>query len=401
MTEKLYYNDANTEEFQAEIIQIIPEKNQWKAELDRTYFYPEGGGQPADKGWIAGIPVLDVQKVQETIYHIMPASPPRGTVTGKIDMKWRRDFMQQHTGQHIISGALYKVGQYVTQSVHMGIDYTSIEIDQPQISPQHIQQVEEIANTVIRDDLPIEFIFTQSGQVDAFQLRKPSSREGQIRLVRIADFDCVACGGIHFNSTRHVRLVKAIGIEKIRGHARILWKIGDRAIADYTSKDRLISELRSLLSTGDESLPQKTRELIEELAQLKRKCSQYENQHARFLYTQLMEKNSIGNFRGVPIITRYWTDGEEEESVINKMIKILLKEQPAIFCLVYKASDRLNWCIGCTEGVEYSFDKNKQELMASIDGKGGGSYPLWKGIGKNESGMEQFFTRFRASLQLP
>jgi alanyl-tRNA synthetase len=277
MTEKLYYQDADKSQFEALVIDTVKDKKGWKIVLDQTCFFPEGGGQPADKGSIDNIPVLDVQKEDNVIYHYLPEKPGSDTVQGKIDMEWRGDFMQQHTGQHIISGALWQVGKYKTVSVHMGGDYTTIEIDAPEIPEEDLLETETLANRTINNNLPVRFIHTDHENTAKFPLRKPCTRQGKVRLVMIGNFDCVACGGLHFDTTGPVGLVKSIGVEKIRGNARISWKIGQRAFNDYRKKDAVIYRLKSLLSTNEDALPQKTMELQEEITTHKKKCSRLEN----------------------------------------------------------------------------------------------------------------------------
>ncbi len=394
MTETLYYKDIDKTEFDAEVVEVIKEKKIWKVILDKTCFYPEGGGQPADKGRINNIPVTDVQKEGGSIYHYLSRDPGTGTVHGKIDTEWRHDFMQQHTGQHIISGALWQVGKYKTVSVHMGTDYTTIEIEAPEIPEQDLVKVETTANKVINDDLPITPVYTNHRELDKFPLRKPVARQGDIRLVKIGDFDCVGCGGLHLNSTRKVELVKSIGVEKIRGNTRIAWKIGKRAFADYREKVNIVSELKRLLETNPEQFVRKTETLMEELSTIKRKCSQLESRLADIFVRQLYDHGEETPDASCKIVTGSWKD--EDTLLIKKILKILLKRERLLVCLVNIASGKLQWSIGCSEGIDFSFDRVKGELLAVIDGKGGGRFPLWQGTGKKTENAADFLSKFKA-----
>ena len=391
MTEKLYYKDINRNEFEAEIVEVIKEEKGWKVILDKTCFFPEGGGQPADKGCINHIPVTDVQKQDDVIYHYLSENPGNGVVTGKIDLSWRRDFMQQHTGQHIISGALWKVGKYKTVSVHMGIDYTTIEIDAPEIPEKDLIETEKLANRVVTNDMPLDFIRTHHRELDQFPLRKPCNREGEIRLVKIGDFDCVACGGLHFGSTRQVKLIKAIGIEKIRGNARITWKIGDRAYEDYGKKDKIISELRSVLSTKEDMFVQKTRELNEEVIDQKRKYNRLENRLAETIAQNLYNEPQTQT-DACRVIIESWE--EEDDNLIKKVIKDLLKREKVLVCFVNRFPNRLQWSIGCSEDIHFPFNEIKDELLSIIEGKGGGRSPLWQGTGLRTEKAGEFLSKF-------
>ena len=393
MTEMLYYQDTGKSEFEARILEVVKEKKAWRVVLDKTYFYPEGGGQPADKGWINDIPVANVQKQGDVIYHYLPKNPGQGKIKGKINLDWRKDFMQQHTGQHIISGALWQVGKYKTVSVHMGIDYTTIEIDAPEIPEQHLVQVEKLANQVIRDNLPLSFIHTHHQDLEQFPLRKPTDREGKIRLVKIGDFDCVACGGVHLDSTRQVGLIKAIGIEKIRDHARIAWKIGDRAYEDYWKKDKIISQLKSILATNQDMFARKVKDLLEELSNFKRQYSWLENRLAGTIAQQLVDDPQNRAESGMRIITASWK--EENDNLIKKILKDLLKREKVLVCLVNGIAGKLQWSIGSSEDIVFPFDEVKYELLSIIDGKGGGRHPLWQGVGLKPQGAADFLAKFK------
>lgn len=397
MTEKCYYQDINTLEFEAEVIDVEKSKKGWRVLLDKTYFFPEGGGQPADKGWLNDLPVIDVRKEGDDIYHYLTENPGTGTVTGKIDPGWRSDFMQQHTGQHIISGALWKAGKYKTLSVHMGVDYTTIEIDAPAIPEEDLIEVENLANEVINSDLPLRFIETPHLELDKFPLRKPTGLTGKIRLVQIGDFDCVACGGLHFESTRKVGLVKATGMEKIRGNARITWKIGARAYEDYRRKDKIISGLKSTLSTKEEMFVQKVKELQDEIIEAKRKNNRIENRLAEITANSLYESHSEQDDLPYRIITA--SRNEEDGSISKRVMKELLKRNNVVVCLIDVLTDKLQWSIGCSENIILPFQEIKNDLLSMVDGKGGGRPPLWQGTGTNTGQVDDFLTNFKSLVR--
>lgn len=393
MTEKLYYRNPGQSEFEARVLEAQKEKKGWRVVLDRTCFYPEGGGQPADKGWLNDIPVKDVQKEGDTIYHYLAADPGKGAVKGRIDMAWRLDYMQQHTGQHIISAALWRHGKYTTVSVHMGSDITTIEIDSPDIPQEDLVQVEKVANKAIRDDLPLNYIKTEPQELDKFPLRKPCPLEGEIRLVQIGDFDCVGCGGLHLDTSRKVGLVKAVGVEKIRNHARIAWKIGERAYDDYRKKERVISELRAILATDEERFPAKVRHAQEELATLRRRFSWLENRLAEKIAAELYSDPDNVPTSGCRIIARSWR--RESDNLVKKIMKELLNKERVAICLVNVSEDKALWSIGCSEDMQFPFDEIKDELLAVIEGKGGGRHPLWQGSGQKTDKIDAFLATFK------
>ncbi|MCU0287998.1 MAG: DHHA1 domain-containing protein [Acidobacteria bacterium] len=394
MTEKLYYQNTNQTEFEAHVIEIVNNKNTWQIILDKTCFFPESGGQPADKGWLNEIPVLDVRKEGDKIIHFLPEKPAQVNeiVKGKINPDWRKDFMQQHTGQHIISGALWTVGKYKTVSVHMGLDYTTVEIETPEIPEHDLMEAEKLANRVITSDMVLQFIEAGQDELENYNLRRPTNREGKIRLVKIGDFDCSACGGLHLDSTRSVGLIKAIGTEKIRGNTRIAWKIGDRAYDDYRKKDKIIAGLKSILSTNEDMIIEKIKELIEDTGAIKRKYNMIENRLAEIMAQDLYntQRLSISNTH---VITASWN--AEEDELVKKIMKNLLKNEKILVCLVNSVAGKIQWSIGCSEDIAFQFNEIKDKLLPIIEGKGGGRHPLWQGTGLNPNGAAEFLEKFK------
>jgi len=391
-TEKLFYKDINKTEVEAKILEVKKEKKGYRVVLDKTYFFPEGGGQPADKGWINNIPVKDVQKESDRIYHYLAKDPGSGPVSGHIDMEWRRDYMQQHTGQHIISGALWKVGKYKTVSVHMGNDYTTIEIDSQSISPKNLEKVENLANQVITRNLPIKIIMIDESEIDRLELRKPCQVHGEIHLVQIKDFDCVGCGGLHFASSGPVKFVKCVGTEKIRAHARLSWEIGERVFKDYQEKDKIISELRPILGTREDSFVQKINSLNVEGIILKRKNNLLIRRLSDMIAHNLYQNQREQTRSDYGIITEFWND--EDDDLIKKISKNLLKRKNILICLVNIKKENIQWIIGCSQEINFMLDEYKSDLMAQINGKGGGRHPLWQGTGQKPEKAAAFLSRF-------
>jgi alanyl-tRNA synthetase len=203
----------------------------------------------------------------------------------------------------------------------------------------------------------------------------------------------VACGGIHPDSTRQVGLVKAIGVEKIRDHARIAWKIGDRAYEDYWEKDKIISQLKPILATSQDMFVGKVKDLQEELFNFKRQYSWLENRLAGTMAQQLVDDPQNRAESGFRVITASWK--EENDNLIKKILKDLLKREKVLVCLVNVIAGKLQWSIGSSEDIVFPFDKIKDELLSIIDGKGGGRHPLWQGVGLKPQGTSDFIAKFR------
>ncbi|MFW5828018.1 MAG: alanyl-tRNA editing protein, partial [Alkalispirochaeta sp.] len=201
MTHPSYYDDPLAHTFVTTVSAVDPDGA--FVTLAETLFYPEGGGQPADIGSLGGAKVVDVQKDDTgTIHHYLASPPdtalqPGDRITGTVDMAHRWDYMQQHTGQHVLSAALAQVAEAPTVSVHQGSELTTIEVDQESLSESVLEAVEDRANKIVRADLPVRGFWIDHTELPNYALRRPTSRTGKIRLVEIDGVDLVACGGVH------------------------------------------------------------------------------------------------------------------------------------------------------------------------------------------------------------
>ncbi|MBN1981114.1 MAG: hypothetical protein JW795_06260 [Chitinivibrionales bacterium] len=396
VTELLYYLDPYQFEFDATILESVPEAGLWKVVLDKTCFFPGGGGQPADKGTINGVTVVSLKKENSSIIHLCNSAPGEGVVHGIVDAVWRKDYMQQHTGQHIISASLMHIGQFKTVSVHFGQEHTTIEIDGATIDSDQIEAVEQAANAVINRNLTVESIWTTNDALGEFNIRRLKQQEGAVRLIQVADFDCVGCGGVHCRSSGEVGMVKAVGMEKIRGHSRIAWKIGNRAFADYGVKNEIIIECKKLLTAHEDDLVDKLRNLQSELTSQKRAYSFLQSRLAAQLAENLLHTSLQGSAqtegKELRIVTHAWQ--QEDEALVRAVMKSLISYNRCVVCFVNIQESALQWSVGCSQDVQLPFQVFQKELCAIIDGKGGGNPPLWQGMGRACSRSQEFLDSF-------
>ena len=209
----------------------------------------------------------------------------------------------------------------------------------------------------------------------------------------MGNFDCVACGGVHVKHTGNVELVKATAVEKIRGNCRITWKIGDRAYADYHKKDQIISQLKPVLATNEDQYVQKAISLNEDIITYKRKCNHLEIRLAETMAEDLYNRRQpIPN---TPTSLILQTFKNEDDTLVKKVLKNLLKRENLIICLLNDSDEKVQWSIACTESTTFPFNENKTDLLAPISGKGGGRHPLWQGTGSNPSGIDQFMENIK------
>ena len=234
-TEKLYYADPFLKEFTATVLDCQAGKNGYTVTLDRTAFYPEGGGQPADHGTLDGAAVTDVHEKNGVIFHNVDRAVEIGkTVSGFIDWARRFDHMQQHSGEHICSGLI--CGRYGCDNVgfHMGTDIVTIDFN-ADIPWEELLEIEGQANRYIQEDHPIDIQFHRGAELDAIDYRSKKPLEGDVRIVAFPGADCCACCGTHVLRSGQVGLIKFLSVQKFREGVRIELLCGQRAL-DYLSR---------------------------------------------------------------------------------------------------------------------------------------------------------------------
>ena len=234
-TEKLYYADPFLKEFTATVLDCQAGKNGYTVTLDRTAFYPEGGGQPADHGTLDGAAVTDVHEKNGVIFHNVDRAVEIGkAVSGFIDWARRFDHMQQHSGEHICSGLI--CGRYGCDNVgfHMGTDIVTIDFN-ADIPWEKLLEIEGQANRYIQEDHPIDIQFHRGAELDAIDYRSKKPLEGDVRIVAFPGADCCACCGTHVLRSGQVGLVKFLSVQKFREGVRIELLCGQRAL-DYLSR---------------------------------------------------------------------------------------------------------------------------------------------------------------------
>jgi len=396
-TELLYYTDPYKIDFSASILSVKKTPDQdslWDVILDKTFFYPEGGGQPSDLGTISGIKVEQVVKKDGEVLHRMIFPPELGNANCLIDWDHRYDYMQQHTGQHIISGALFKSG-YGTVSVHQGASVTAIEIDKPEISREDLKTVETLSNSIILKNIALKTEWISDTQLEGFSLRRKSKVSGEIRIISIGDFDQIACGGVHTSSTGEVQCVKFVAVEKIRGHSRISWKIGSRVITDYEEKTSIISSLLSTFSCRQAEILSKVKDLLASSQENKKLYSQLEVRYIGLVIKEMFKKAE--KIDDIYFITEIFEN--ESSDFLRNIVSSLSTDNKYLICIINKSGSQFQWIL-TVNGIDFPFPLYRQDFLKIIDAKGGGKPPVWQGVGNNEKGLELFFESLRTQLTL-
>lgn len=281
MTEKLYEKDAYIKEFDASVLECVAEGGFFKTVLDKTAFFYEGGGQASDTGFLNGIKVFDVQMQNGIIYHYTEKPLEIGLkVKGVIDFERRFSFMQNHTGEHIVSGIAHRLFGVDNVGFHLGEDFVTLDFNK-ELTREQLNEIEYISNQKVWANLPVKAYYPDEEELKNTYYRSKKEIEGALRLVDIKDTDICACCAPHVKSTGEIGIIKLLDTEKMRGGIRIVLKCGSFALQDYRNKYENIAEISALLSAKQENSAQAVNLLNEKFAserqknaELKRKISQ-------------------------------------------------------------------------------------------------------------------------------
>ena len=255
-TRKLFYEDCHTHIFTAVVTACEQTEKGWAVGLDRTAFYPEGGGQACDFGTLNGVKVLDVREWEETILHFCEAPLPVGeTVEGEISWSRRFDQMQQHSGEHIVSGIINRLFGYHNVGFHVGADVVTIDLD-GMITPEQLTQVEQQANEAVWKNLPIRCWYPSSEELPSVPYRSKKELPWPVRVVEVPGYDMCACCGVHVKHTGEIGLIKLFSCVKFHQGVRIEMACGKRALEILSrvyEQNRQVSQAFSakIMETGE------------------------------------------------------------------------------------------------------------------------------------------------------
>lgn len=250
-TERLYYTDSYLTRFDANVVDLSPDG--LRATLDRSAFYPASGGQPHDTGTIGSARVVDVIDEEDLVVHVLERPIATGTVQGEIDWQRRFDYMQQHTGQHLLSGVFHSMFGYETVAVHFGDEIATVELETASVSADQLTAVELRANEIVCENRPVIVGFEDAAS--AAGLRKETGREGEIRIVAIEGLDRSACGGTHVRRTGEIGPILLRKTEKIRGNTRVEFVCGLRAVRRARRDFDLLTQTARVFSAALDETP--------------------------------------------------------------------------------------------------------------------------------------------------
>lgn len=248
MTQKLFYENMYLQHFSATVTGCESAQDRWHITLDATAFYPEGGGQPGDTGYLGSVRVLDTHSHGDEVIHITDGPiQPGEKIEGKIDWEPRFSRMQHHTGEHIVSGLIHRLYGYDNVGFHMGHDAVTLDLS-GELSGADLEKVERLANEAVWKNIPIEISYPSPEALAALDYRSKKELSGDVRIVTVPEYDICACCGTHVHKTGEIGLIKLVNFQRYKGGIRIWMLCGGEALEDYTRKNKDVFAVSALLS---------------------------------------------------------------------------------------------------------------------------------------------------------
>jgi alanyl-tRNA synthetase len=396
MTKRLYYDSSEIHEFDSvveDVTPVSPEQPRPSVVLRETAFYPTSGGQVHDTGWLTldsgeRVRVTEIAEAEDgRIVHYLeaPPKPPLkgAAVHGSIDPERRRDHMQQHTGQHVLSAAFVELYQMPTVSFHMGEDYCSIDLAAPSLSSEQIAGAEKRANQIVFENRPVRIRYVSRAEAEKLGLRKlPPAERDELRLVEVADFDLSACGGTHVGASGQIGSIVLRKSERVRQGTRVEFVCGHRAVRMARRDYSALSEAAALFAAQLWDVPEQIRKSVEENKQLRKQKDDTLDHLAELMALAALRDQS--ETHGRKIIVRAFSDRDISFARLFAQ-KVTRAGSPAIALvastvdppgLVFAQASAAN---PAQAGTTADMGALLKQVLSSVGGRGGGSRDFAQG----------------------
>lgn len=398
-TERLYYNDSHLAEFEAHVTGVIERASGQKAvTLDRTAFYPTGGGQPTDTGTLNGARVVECIEDDEGVLHVVEGSDWEvgAKVSGRIDWPRRLDHLQQHTGQHILSQAFVQLFNAETRSFRMMEQLSEIDVALEQPSDERIAEAVRLANSIIWEDRAVSVRQVTKEESARLPLRKDSEREGELRIIEIENFDLSPCGGTHAGRTGEVGIICVRSWERAKGLVRVEFVAGGRALADYNRANQTARAVAAMFSTGRDESQAAVMRLMEENKHLARQVRLLEEVTAKVEAEELL-KEARELAGGQRLVQRIY-DGRDAEALKRLALGIVAHAQ-TIALLGSRDGETTRLVFARSVDARGDMNALMREACRLLDGRGGGKPDMAQGGGRNASKLSEALAAAAESIE--
>lgn len=391
MKNLFYYEDAMMKEFTAQVIKTGKDETGNFIVLDNTAFYPTGGGQPHDTGWINEVEIIDVEKIDEEIRHYSAAdvSNISGEISGKLHWSRRFDHMQQHAGQHILTAAFVELFDIATVSFHLGTELVTIDLNVSEVSENQLATAEKRANEIILENRPIETKWVTKEELAQYSLRKDVKVDEDIRLVIIPDYDYNGCGGTHPTSTGQVGLLKILATEKMKKQIRVHFVCGNRVLQQLAMRKHVLSDVARQLSAPEEDAAEALRKFAKGAKHTEKSLTEAQDALLEFEAKDLA-KEAIA------------TATFENRSIqsLQKLARFITQQNSeSIALLVANNEDKLQFVAARGSEQMKSMKDISAAVLPLINGKGGGNDVLVQGGGEKAVSAEALIEAMKETVQ--
>jgi Ser-tRNA(Ala) deacylase AlaX len=366
------------------------------AVLADTVLYPEGGGQPADRGWIGEVAVLDVQKAADGIRHYCGAAIAGGPVSLRLDWRRRYDHMQQHTAQHLLSALAQDRHGIATTSFHLGGEVSDVELDAPALAPTLLEELEEEVAAEVRAARPVTARRVTPERYATLPRTRsrglPPGHLGDVRLVEIEGIDLSTCGGTHLASTAEIEAVKLLGTEPMRGGTRLYWVAGARVRRRLAAHEGRNAELRAIFGTGDADLASLARAKLGELRQSGKRERDLEGRLADATADALAAEPG-------PLAERHF-DGAEAGLLQRVARRFSDQARGRLALLTATGPKGHTFALAAGEGCALDLAAAGREIAALFEGRGGGAGRVFQGTAASLARRIEALSLLAARLDL-
>lgn len=389
MTEKLFYKDSYTKEFQARVLSCTECQGSYQAVLTRTAFFPEGGGQSADTGFFytkdgQEIPVTNVQEKDGIVFHYITSPVKEGEeIKGKLDFEERFSKMQQHTGEHIVSGLVNRHFGYHNVGFHLGAEEVTMDYDGV-LTQEDLEQIEMEANQAVAENIPVVVLYPSEEELKNITYRSKIEIEGQVRIVQIPGYDSCACCAPHVKETGSIGLIKIVGAIHYKGGMRVSMLCGFRALSDYRMKERNVLKISNLLSAKQEDTAQAVERLGQEVNRQKEKIKNLQQRYVDLCLEEAGNQAKTDPGKSILLFVEELDAGARRNFVNAAM------DMTEGFAGVFVGNDE--------EGYQYVLGSRSRDIQdagkklnARFQGKGGGRPPMIQGsLHGEEQALKEF-----------
>ena len=404
MTERLYYRDSFLYDFDAEVCDILDSPRPGLV-LDRTAFYPTSGGQVFDTGSITSesgdrLRVVEVADAEDgRVVHYLEAplkDLKTGTrVRGQIDAARRRDHMQQHSGQHVLSAAFVRLYNIPTVSFHMADDYCSIDLDTPALTKEQIESAERLANGIILENRAVDIRFVTREEAGKLGLRKlPPTERDELRIIDIHDFDLSACGGTHVAQTGQIASVLVRKVEKVRQGWRVEFVAGQRAVATARRDFTTLTETAALFSAHIYDVPTQARKALDEIKSLRKQREQSQEELAAAQAAALLAETAEAG--GRKVVVRTFSD--RELNFVKLLAQKLTRLSSNAVALLATTSPQPSLVFAQSAGMPFDMGALMKDAMTKLGGRGGGSKDMAQGGLPSADGIDEVLKAVAVAL---